>query len=83
MAIDLSPIPYVIETNGAASVAPDGAIPIALYGSSAAPANATTTTAGVVKQSATQADSVAADAAALVTDFNALLAKLKAAGIMA
>ena len=33
--------------------------------------------------SAFQADSVAADVAGLVTDFNALLAKLIAAGIMA
>lgn len=32
---------------------------------------------------ATQADSVAADVATLKTDFNALLAKLKAAGLMA
>ena len=32
---------------------------------------------------ANQADSTAVDAAGLVTDFNALLAKLKAAGIMA
>ena len=32
---------------------------------------------------ATQADSTAVDAAGLVTDFNALLAKLKAAGLMA
>jgi len=30
-----------------------------------------------------QADSTAADVAGLVTDFNALLAKLKAAGLMA
>lgn len=44
---------------------------------------ATEATAGVVKQAATQADSVAADVPSLVTDFNALLAKLKAAGIMA
>lgn len=35
-----------------------------------------------LKPAAVQADSVAADAAALVTDFNALLAKLKAAGLM-
>lgn len=34
-------------------------------------------------QAAVQADSAAADVAALVTDFNALLAKLEAAGIMA
>ena len=32
---------------------------------------------------ANQADSTATDAAGLVTDFNALLAKLKAAGLMA
>jgi hypothetical protein len=31
---------------------------------------------------ATQANSTAADVATLVTDFNALLAKLKAAGLM-
>lgn len=49
-----------------------------------APATAATeTVAGVVKKAATQADSVAADVPTLVTDFNALLAKLKAAGIMA
>lgn len=34
-------------------------------------------------QTATQANSVAATVGALVTDFNALLAKLKAAGLMA
>ena len=44
---------------------------------------ATTTTAGIVKQSAAQADSVATDVAGLVTDFNALLAKLRTAGILA
>jgi hypothetical protein len=36
-----------------------------------------------VKSSALQADSTAADVPALVADFNALLAKLKAAGLMA
>jgi len=36
-----------------------------------------------VKPSALQADSTAADVPALVADFNALLAKLKAAGLMA
>ena len=36
-----------------------------------------------VKPSALQADSNAADVPALVADFNALLAKLKAAGLMA
>lgn len=44
---------------------------------------ATVTVAGVVKKAATQANSVATDAAGLVTDFNALLVKLKAAGLMA
>lgn len=36
-----------------------------------------------VKPSVHQADSTAADLPALVSDFNALLAKLKAAGLMA
>lgn len=45
--------------------------------------HATTATYGTVKQAATQANSTAVDVATLVTDFNALLAKLKAAGIMA
>jgi hypothetical protein len=35
------------------------------------------------KTAASQEDSTAADVAGLVTDFNALLAKLKAAGLMA
>ncbi|AGF88189.1 head fiber protein [Salmonella phage FSL SP-058] len=48
-----------------------------------APGAATTTTAGVVKQSTTQAASVATDVAGVVTDLNALITKLKAAGIMA
>jgi hypothetical protein len=52
------------------------------FGGGTAPVAATTTTAGVVKQAAIQADSVATDAAGVVTDFNALLAKLRAAGIL-
>ena len=44
--------------------------------------NATTAVLGGVKQSANQADSVATTVELLVTDFNALLAKLKTAGIM-
>jgi len=36
-----------------------------------------------VTQAATQADSTASDVAGIVADFNALLAKLKAAGLMA
>lgn len=45
--------------------------------------DATTSAAGVVKQAAAQADSTATDAAGVVTDFNALLAKLRAAGMLA
>lgn len=52
-------------------------------GGGAAPGNATTTTAGLVKQAVTQAASTATDAAGVVTDFNSLLAKLKTAGIVA
>lgn len=47
------------------------------------PGNATTTTAGLVKQAATQADFAGADAAAIVVELNAFLTKLKAAGIVA
>ena len=46
------------------------------------PADATDSVSGLVKTAANQADSIAEDTAALVTDFNALLAKLKAAGLM-
>lgn len=46
-------------------------------------ANATTSIKGLVNQSATQANSTATDVPTLVTDFNALLAKLKTAGIVA
>lgn len=44
---------------------------------------ATTSTAGIVKQAAAQADSTATTVAGLVTDFNALLAKLRTAGLLA
>ncbi|WP_152682350.1 head fiber protein [Sphingopyxis sp. C-1] len=44
---------------------------------------ATTARPGTVLQAATQADSVAATVGAVVTDFNALLAKLRTAGIIA
>jgi hypothetical protein len=46
------------------------------------PTDATESVSGLVKSAANQADSIAEDTAALVTDFNALLAKLKAAGLM-
>lgn len=44
--------------------------------------NADGTPASTVKKQAAQVDSVAADVATLKTDFNALLAKLRAAGIL-
>ena len=44
---------------------------------------ATKATAGVVKQAAVQNAAAAADVAALKTQFDALLTKLKAAGLMA
>ena len=48
-----------------------------------APANATPTTAGVVKQAATVANAtVGADATDLSTKFNTLLTNLRAAGII-
>lgn len=46
------------------------------------PVAATTTVAGIVKKMPAQVDSVAADVATLKTDFNALLAKLRTAGIL-
>lgn len=47
------------------------------------PTDATESVSGLVKMAANQADSIAENTATLVTDFNALLAKLKAAGLMA
>lgn len=44
--------------------------------------DATTTVVGGVKQATNQANSIATDVDGLVADFNALLAKLKTAGIM-
>lgn len=44
---------------------------------------ATSLTLGGVKQAVAQADSTATDVAELKTDFNALLAKLRTAGILA
>lgn len=45
--------------------------------------SASTTAAGTVKQAANQLPAAAADVAALKTQFDALLTKLKAAGIIA
>lgn len=54
-----------------------GTVPVARL------SNATTSARGVVLQAAAQANSVAADVATLVTDFNALLAKLRTSGALA
>lgn len=79
-----NPIPYVVAASGASGAAPKGSIPIGLYGAPAGSVpNATTTTKGIVNQAAAQANSTATDAAGIVTDFNALLAKLRTAGILA
>lgn len=45
--------------------------------------SATTESAGIVKQASAQADSTATDVETIKNDFNALIAKLKTAGIMA
>ncbi|MEG0742718.1 MAG: head fiber protein [Comamonas sp.] len=44
---------------------------------------ATTSMVGGVKMAAAQADSLATDVAGILADFNALLAKLRAAGMLA
>jgi hypothetical protein len=51
-------------------------------GTSAIPGAATTAVAGTVKKLPTQANSTATDVAGLVVDFNALLTKLRTAGIL-
>jgi hypothetical protein len=58
----------------------DGSANVSITATAAA---ATASVAGVVKQAATQANSTATDVAGVVADLNALIAKLKAAGIMA
>lgn len=52
------------------------------FGGTTAAVSATATGAGTVKQAANQAPAAWADAAADKVQFDALLAKLKAAGIM-
>lgn len=47
------------------------------------PVTATATVVGGVKQAPLQADSVATTVAGVVSDFNALLAKLRGAGVIA
>lgn len=64
-------IPHIVTTSGASSAAPDGSIPIALYGAGAE-----------VTQVPDLANSTAADLPALVADYNALLGRLRTAGIL-
>jgi len=77
------PVTFVTGISGAnPKFAPEpleivGALPAA-----SVPA-ATNTVNGTVKRAAAQANSTATDVAGLVTDFNALLAKLRTAGILA
>lgn len=63
--------------NGVASLGAGGFVPVGQL------PNATGAARGVVLQGTAQADSVAADVPAMVVDFNALLAKLRTAGILA
>ncbi len=63
----------VVAQNGSTTTVPSiSDVPVA----------ATTTTAGIVKKMASQADSTATDVAGLVADFNALLAKARTSGLM-
>lgn len=81
--VNPKPVSFVTGISGAnPKFAPEplevvGGIPAA-----SVPA-ATTSTNGTVKRAAAQANSTATDVAGLVTDFNALLAKLRTAGILA
>lgn len=73
MVVDGStPITNTTATDVKLSALMAGATPAAAAGST-----------GTVTRQAAQANSVAADVAALVVDFNALLAKLRAAGVLA
>ena len=73
-----------IATNAVlGGVIPDGTIiTVSETGAITVP-SATASVKGVVKQAVVQADSTATTVEELVTDFNALLAKLKTAGLMA
>lgn len=82
MAVDeIGPVPA-----GVAAGAPSGEIPSILEWFNRVldrlQRDASTTQAGSVKQAAAQTDSTAATVADLRTDFNALLAKLRTAGIL-
>lgn len=71
---------------------PATTVTVVVPGSATTPANQSTrqtvlvnpdgSAAGTVKKQAAQANSTATDVAGLVTDFNALLVKLRAAGVI-
>jgi len=63
-------------------VIPDGTIITVSETGAVTVPSATSSVKGVVKQATNQADSVAIDVAGVVADLNALLLKLKTAGIM-
>ena len=73
----------IATTTVLGGVIPDGTIiTVSETGAITVP-DATASVKGVVKQAVVQADSTATTVEGLVTDFNALLAKLKTAGVMA
>lgn len=78
MALDPAPIKLTQVDVTAYHSAQDPA-PLVVVGGLPA---ATTLTAGGVKKLPAQANSVATDVAGLLADFNALLAKLRTAGIL-
>jgi hypothetical protein len=80
-----TPVKNLLKSNGTALSGTDQSAikTIINAGSPYTLPAATTSVIGGVKEAATQSNSVASDVATLVTDFNALLAKLKSAGLMA
>lgn len=78
------PVKFVSAGAAAGTFAPE---PLVLVGSmpTGSVPDASTSVKGVVKQAAAQADMAGtpADLTAVATDFNALLAKLRTAGILA
>ena len=76
------PVKFVSAGAAAGTFAPEPLVLVGAMPTGSIP-DASASVKGVVKQSAAQADSVAATVADLVTDFNALLAKLRTAGILA
>lgn len=76
------PIRLVTGANPSPQLDPQEYVLVGTLPSAAVP-TATATVNGTVKRAAAQPNSTATDVAGLVTDFNALLAKLRTAGILA